>query len=392
MSTAENSKAGSDADDLLIGFDEALAVMPLPALALRGNHVAGANDQMKELLRHGNALIGSPAWDVIKFPEPSGDDVAAGMWQPLILQPLDGEEFETRAWVNQIAPSSGGLPFILIHVLLPEMSAPKSDSDELLRHMTPIVHEFRTPLNAIVGFSDIMMKQLFGDLNERYLEFADDINSSAHTLLKIVDATLDLSRLRLKKERLDEGLVVMSDLVAKTTALIKPLAEEKGIVIDIDQASEFATVYADETRMLQVILNLISNAVKYSNAGANVWVHAEINDTGDVIMEVRDTGFGMTDAEVASVMKPFERTERAKNAKIKGAGLGLPISEAIMASHQGTLTLESAKGEGTCARIWLPSERVLVAGASTAMSGAGGVGNGLSRSLARKPEAKTETE
>jgi PAS domain S-box-containing protein len=233
-----------------------------------------------------------------------------------------------------------------------EASAQKSD------FLAKISHEIRTPLNAIIGFAEVMQEERFGPIgNERYKEYLKDIHVSGGHVISLINDLLDLAKIEAGRLELNFVSVNLNDVVASCVALMQPEASRNRIVLRTSLAPKLPPVVADERAMRQVVLNILSNAVKFTDAGGQVIVSTALTDRGEVALRVRDTGIGMTDTEIAQALEPFRQLATAR--RHGGTGLGLPLTKALVEANRGALAITSAKREGTLVEIVLPRTRVL---------------------------------
>ncbi|MCH8111181.1 MAG: CHASE2 domain-containing protein [Proteobacteria bacterium] len=220
-------------------------------------------------------------------------------------------------------------------------------------------HELRTPLNAIIGFSEVLSRQLFGPLgDDRYREYAGDIHSSGTHLLDLISDILDISKADANKLTLLESKVDVESVVATVIRVTAGLAQARGVLLLMDVAPNLPTVAADETKLKQVLLNLLSNALKFTEARGEVSVSARLDPAGNLVLEVADTGIGIAQEDIEKVMAPFGQVETDWSRKVQGTGLGLPLSKRLIEAHGGTLALTSEQGVGTRATIVLPRARL----------------------------------
>ena len=223
-----------------------------------------------------------------------------------------------------------------------------------------ISHELRTPLNAIIGFSEVMTTEKFGPLaNERYKGYVNDIHASSGHLLSLINDLLDLSKVEAGKLELDFTSVNLSEIIPQCIALMQAEAGREKIVIRTSVALKLPPVVADQRSMRQIILNLVSNAIKFTDPGGQVIVSAVSDDAGRVQIRVRDTGIGMTTEELERALEPFRRVERAGRDQPKGTGLGLPLTKALAEANRAEFEIESEPEEGTLVQITFPTTRVL---------------------------------
>ncbi len=226
---------------------------------------------------------------------------------------------------------------------------------ELLANMS---HELRTPLNAIIGFAEMMAAETFGPLGApKYEEYAHDIQFSARHLLDIINDVLDVSAIEAGKLTLFEERVPVADLVEAAGRMVAERARRNGVEVRFG-ALPAAEVVVDQRRLKQVLINLMSNAVKFTPPGGSVSVAVELAGDRALRLTVADTGIGMTEEEIELALQVFGQVESSVQRRHQGTGLGLPICMGIMERHGGTLLLHSVKGAGTTVVATLPPVRV----------------------------------
>jgi signal transduction histidine kinase len=219
-------------------------------------------------------------------------------------------------------------------------------------------HELRTPLNAILGFSTFIEHQALGEIaNKRYIEYAGDIRESGEHLLEIINDLLEHSRIEagkieLREERFDIGLAC-----EQARMFCEPRAEKAGIRLRTLIAPDLPPIYGDELRLRQVLVNLVSNAVKFTPNGS-VDIVARVDGAGALRLDVRDTGIGMDAAGIEQALKPFGQVDNGLSRKFEGTGLGLPLAKSLVELHGGTLSIVSEQGVGTVVSVVLPAWRV----------------------------------
>ncbi|MFO0996404.1 MAG: PAS-domain containing protein, partial [Alphaproteobacteria bacterium] len=228
---------------------------------------------------------------------------------------------------------------------------------EFLANMS---HELRTPLNAILGFAEIMRDQLFGPLgNPSYREYAGDIHESGSHLLNLINDILDVSKAEAGKIELVEEIVDVRDVVDSSLRLVKTRAEAGRVALETRLASDASTIFADERLMKQILLNLLTNAIKFTPAGGRVTIESGIQDSGEFVLRVTDTGIGIASEDIPKVMLPFGQVDSTLSRKHQGTGLGLPLTKSLVEIHGGHFGIASTKGEGTRITVLLPATRVL---------------------------------
>ncbi len=220
-------------------------------------------------------------------------------------------------------------------------------------------HELRTPLNAIIGFSETMKAQIFGPMeNQRYREYAGWINESGVHLLDLINNILNSARFEADDGRLDCRPVELRPLADGVIGMVAATDDAAGVSL-INEIPADVSVNVDPTKFKQILINLVSNAVKFTGSGGAVTVRLTPGAEGVVVLEVADNGNGIDPADIERVLEPFVRTESAVASGKQGAGLGLPIAKMLAQLHGGDLSIESRRGEGTTVRVHLPADAVV---------------------------------
>jgi len=225
-------------------------------------------------------------------------------------------------------------------------------------------HELRTPLNAIIGFSEVISNRLFGELNDRYRDYAGDIVSSGRHLLGLINDILDLSKIDLGQANLSEGEVDLPRAVQSCQRLMYERAERGGVQMALNIPTDLPKLWADETKLKQIVLNLLSNAVKFTERGGKVTIAAAALADGGLLLTLTDTGIGMRPEDIPKAMAPFGQLESTFERRFEGTGLGLPLVQRLVELHGAELKIESQLGEGTKVQIRFPRARVIAANAA----------------------------
>ena len=234
-------------------------------------------------------------------------------------------------------------------------AASRQKSDFLAR----ISHELRTPLNAILGFSDVMRTQRFGAIgNDKYLAYANDIHASGSHLLSVVNDLLDLSKVEAGKLELDFMAVNLEDVVDYAIHMLQGEAANAGVLLRKSIVPGLPRVVGDQKSLRQIVINLISNGVKYTDTGGEVLVSASLQENGALVLRVKDTGIGMSAAQLEEALQPFGRVEMGARQR-PGTGLGLPLTKSLVEANRARFNLASTPGKGTLAEISFPGPRVL---------------------------------
>ena len=220
-------------------------------------------------------------------------------------------------------------------------------------------HELRTPLNAILGFSEVIQHQLFGPVAPKYLDYASDIHKSGRHLLELVNDVLDLSKLEAGKLDLRETNLLLPALAEECLGLLRDRAEETGVELRNELSKATPLLRADERAVRQLLLNFLSNAIKFTPAGGAVRVHADSDPVSGLLLSVTDTGIGMTNSEIEVALSPFGQIDSKLARKHEGTGLGLPICRSLMELHGGDLRVESAPNAGTTLTARFPAKRIV---------------------------------
>ena len=226
-------------------------------------------------------------------------------------------------------------------------------------------HELRTPLNAIIGFSEILVGELFGPLSSpKYLEYSKDINESGQHLLSIINDLLDLAKVEAGHFELSEEQFLLSEVVVATARLTQERASEGGVRVITEIDPDIDLIRADKRALKQVILNLLSNAIKFILEGGQVTVgtgrRRDLRSGEEQIeLWVTDTGIGMKEEDIPFAMTPFAQVDGSSTRRFEGTGLGLPLALHLCELHGGTLAINSEFGEGTTVTMLLPAERML---------------------------------
>lgn len=226
---------------------------------------------------------------------------------------------------------------------------------EFLAHMS---HELRTPMNAVLGFTEMMTKEIFGPIGSpRYREYLRDIEASGQHLLQVINNILDLAKVEAGKWEMNEEDVDMGDLAHSTALLLRERARAAGVTLAIDDAAPKVSVRGDLRLLRQIILNLLTNAIKFSDRRGAVELRWELRGDGALSISVSDHGLGMTPEEAQRALKPYANgAARARSRQ--DTGLGLSLSKHFAEMHGGRIAIESALGKGTTVTILLPAERV----------------------------------
>src|SRR5262245_20383816 len=257
--------------------------------------------------------------------------------------------------------------------LIGELEQAKAISDEARRRaeaaniaksrfLAQMSHELRTPLNAILGFSEVMKTEVFGThVVPAYKEYSADIHNSGVHLLGLINEILDLSRIEAGRYELKEEAVSLVNVVADCHHLLKLRASSRGITIHEVFEHGMPKIWGDERAIRQIVLNLLSNSIKFTPQGGEIWLKAGWTASGGQYLSVKDTGSGIPEDEIPIVLASFGQGSNSIKSAEQGAGLGLPIAKSLIDMHGGTFTLKSKVRIGTEVIITFPPERVMSA-------------------------------
>ena len=241
-------------------------------------------------------------------------------------------------------------------VLAKESSLAKS---HFLANMS---HELRTPLNAIIGFSEIIHREEFGAVGKpKYVEYANDISDAGKHLLSIINDILDLSKIETGKLALNESTINIAEIVSSCLLLVKDRAIANNISMNIDIAEDLAPLCADERMIKQILINILSNAIKFTPDGGDVKLCIWSQPDSGCVFRIIDTGIGMALDDIPLALSPFDQVDSDLNRSFEGTGLGLPLSKALVELHGGSVDLQSEIDVGTSVTFRFPANRTIAA-------------------------------
>jgi PAS domain S-box-containing protein len=317
---------------------------------------------------------------ILKSPN-TPPEVYAEMWRNILsgqtwsgeIEDLckDGRRFWAQVRISPLRDEAGAITHyvathdditqrkdaeLCMHQAAEQAEVANRAKSEILANMS---HELRTPLNAIIGFSAMMNEVVFGPLGHaKYTEYADDIHGSAEHLLELINDILDVSAIEAGKLALHEESLDVVEVLTACLRLIAPRAEKGRIGVRMEAPPSLPRLYADARRLKQIVLNLLSNGVKFTEEGGSVTLAAEAVTAGGLRIVVTDTGIGMDEAGIAKAIQRFGQVDSQLGRKYEGTGLGLPLTKSLVELHDGDLHLASRKGEGTVATVHLPASRL----------------------------------
>jgi signal transduction histidine kinase len=228
---------------------------------------------------------------------------------------------------------------------------------EFLANMS---HELRTPLNAIIGFSEVIKDDMYGSHGAaRYRDYATDIHDSGRHLLGLINDILDLSKVESGVAELQEDDVGIRDLVGSVITMISGRAAADGVELEFDLPNDVPALRADERKLKQILVNLLTNAVKFTPTGGKVTLRSWSNPQTGYVFQIIDTGIGIALEDIPKALAPFQQIDGDLNRKYEGTGLGLPLTKALVEMHGGSLDLQSEVTIGTTVTVRFPVERIV---------------------------------
>ncbi|MFB3128150.1 MAG: sensor histidine kinase, partial [Lysobacteraceae bacterium] len=229
---------------------------------------------------------------------------------------------------------------------------------EFLANMS---HELRTPLNAIIGFSEIIEREIMGKAqnNPRYVDYARDIRQAGTHLLGVINDILDIAKIEAGQLDLREDVFQTGEVLDACVKMLADQANESGLQLLREGPDRLPSLWADEKKFKQIVIELLSNAIKFTPEGGKVTLSAEVVGDGSLKLTVSDTGIGIAAEDLDRVMTPFVQVDSENSRKYRGTGLGLPISKALAVLHGGSFTMNSELGDGTTVTVHFPAERIV---------------------------------
>ena len=222
--------------------------------------------------------------------------------------------------------------------------------DEFLAGMS---HELRTPLNAIIGLSSVLGRRTFGELSDKQSEYVDQISASGQHLLGLINDVLDLAKLDADRVELELGPCDLTSVIGETLDLIRPLAARRGVSVDLAPVGNESVVVGDRRRLLQILVNLASNAVKFTERGGRMGVELE-GRAEQIAVTVWDTGIGIDLESQHLLFEPFLQVDGSLSRQQEGSGLGLAIASKLVGLHGGSISVDSLPGRGSRFTMVLP--------------------------------------
>ncbi|WP_367343627.1 PAS domain-containing sensor histidine kinase [Methanomethylovorans sp.] len=239
----------------------------------------------------------------------------------------------------------------LLHAKLVAEEASRAKS-EFLANMS---HELRTPLNSIIGFSQILNEGTFGAMNEKQAKYIQHILNSGNHLLQLINTILDLSKVESGKMELYCENFYIQELLGDLSIVIHPMAVKKNIRFELNELTDNTQIYADKTKLKQIMYNLLDNAIKFTYSGGSVTLTLELIDN-ELQVSVADTGIGIPQHAIDSIFKPFKQADLSTSKIYGGTGLGLALVKEFVGLHKGSVWVESEEDKGSVFKLRLPQQ------------------------------------
>jgi PAS domain S-box-containing protein len=278
-------------------------------------------------------------------------------WDSLVISPLRNKEgkITQHLAVMEDITQRKNMEEALVVAKQQAEQASRAKSDFL----ASMSHELRTPLNAIIGYSQFIDTEPFGPVGHpKYREYLGHIEESGQHLLELINDMLDLAKVESGKLPLGEENVDLAACAESALRLVFERANRGGVELSRDIAADLPALWADPLRLKQILLNLLTNAIKFTPEGGRVTLKVRTDETGGAVLMVEDTGIGIAAEDIPKVLEPFGQVSNPMVRRDEGTGLGLPISKQLVELHGGTLVLSSEPGHGTTAIVRMPAERV----------------------------------
>jgi len=217
-------------------------------------------------------------------------------------------------------------------------------------------HELRTPLNSIIGFADVLLSGMSGKLVEKQAEYLSDIKDAGSYLQVLINDVLDISKIEAGKLELEEGEIDVAEQIERCRPFVKEQTQKARVSLDSEVSPDLPLLHGDQRLFRQMLINLWTNAVKFTPENGRVTVKAAINEQGELAISLIDTGIGMSPEDIPKALATYEQTDSGRNKE--GTGLGIPLSRRMAELHGGRLELQSELGTGTTATIIFPAGRL----------------------------------
>ena len=291
-----------------------------------------------------------PEYRKMFFTKPQTRSMGAG--RDLFAMRKDGSEFPVEIGLNPIESAEGTMVLAsIIDITERKMQESNRLKSEFLANMS---HELRTTMNAILGFSELLIDKKAGELNEKQLDYMNDIHASASHLLQLINNVLDLAKIEAGKVQMVTEAFNMAEAIDGVIKVLKPIADKKDIQINQNLSVAINEVTLDKNKFRQILYNLLSNAIKFSKANGIVTIETSKVNDNMFMLKVIDTGIGMAKENLKKLFIPFVQLDSGTARQHEGSGLGLALTKSIVELHRGEIRVESIADKGSTFSVIMP--------------------------------------
>ncbi len=349
------------------------------SIADAGGNISYVNDKFcdisgysrEELIGNNHRIIKSDEHPEAFFQDLWREISSGRVWQGDIRnRKKDGRPYWVRTTIVPFTDKQGApFRYVAIRTEITERKQAEADLREAMEaaekanqaksnFLANMSHELRTPLNAIIGFSEFLLAGHFGPMdNPRQEGYIRDIHDSGQHLLALINDVLDVSKIEAGKEELNEQWIEVDSLVQLSVQKIRQQADRKNITLSLEAQEGLPGLWGDERRLVQVFVNLLGNAVKFTDPGGRIIFTVHKESSGNLVFRVKDNGVGIPSEKIAEVVRPFEQIVDSLSTPSEGTGLGLALCSSLLKLHGARMEIESGLGEGTTVSVVFPSER-----------------------------------
>lgn len=291
---------------------------------------------------------------LIRNPEVLINDYQENDYEDSIMKAL-----QDKTQTQKLPSMNGAASDFTSHFVPPNASSDESQAPDP-QFLAKVSHELRTPLNSILGFSEMIKTEQFGPLkNDKYKDYIESIYDSAHHALKLVNDFLNISKIEAGQFSTEPERLELHPIVEQSIRTLNPQASKKRLIVRQSLSTTPIWVRFDKSNLTQILLNILSNAIKFTDTGGQVIVSTTRHKTGAVHLRISDTGIGMSRSDITQALQPFQQLDIAPDQYENGTGLGLPLTKALIDANRAEFRIESQPSKGTLVEITFPKEIVI---------------------------------